>query len=92
MVRDAKQLFPNDYFIFHQDSAPSHVSKKTLHFMDSKMAYIKPEEWLLNSPDVAPMDYFTWGYLKNLLENKKPRGVSGLKHALKKRGRICLKN
>ena len=54
--------------ILHQDSAPSHVSKKTLAFLNiSKIDYLKPEEWMPKSPDAAPIDYAVWGYLKKRL-------------------------
>jgi transposase len=66
LTRDIPKLYPNGDYLFHQDSAPSHVSKKTLNYLRSmNVPFITPEQWLPNSPDVAPLDYFFWGYLKN---------------------------
>ena len=32
--------------------------KKTIAFLtESKINYVKPEEWMPKSPDAAPMDY-----------------------------------
>lgn len=75
LSRDVPRLFPGNEkrkMIFHQDSAPSHVSKKTINFLNqSKISFIKPEEWMPKSPDAAPMDYAVWGYLKQRL-NRHP--------------------
>ncbi|CAF5152427.1 unnamed protein product, partial [Rotaria magnacalcarata] len=65
LSRDVPRLFSNkkkNKLIFHHDSAPSHVSKKTIAFLNaSKINYVKPEEWMPKSPDAAPMDYSIWG-------------------------------
>ena len=84
LARDAKRLYPDGNFVFHQDSAPSHVSKTTTEFMNMNMSYIKKEEWLPKSPDAAPMDFCIWGYLKQKLRYKKVKDMAGLKNALKK--------
>ena len=69
--------------MFHQDSAPSHASIKTLKFLDDRqIAYIKPTEWLANSPDAAPLDYFAWGYLKHQLSKRKASSIASLKRAI----------
>jgi hypothetical protein len=71
LSRDVPRLFPNNqkkHMIFHRDNAPSHVSKKTIAFLDaSGINYVKPEEWMPKSSDAAPMDYSVWGYLKQQL-------------------------
>lgn len=80
---DLKRLYPNGDAIFHQDSAPAHVAKNTLKFFaDSKLAYVDPESWMPQSPDLAPMDYFVWGYLKQQLWKRKVTTINGLKRAL----------
>ena len=60
LSHDLPRLFPANEktkMIYHHDSAPSHTSKKTIDFMnESKMDYVKPEEWMPKSPDAAPMD------------------------------------
>lgn len=81
--KDIPKLYPNRDFLFHQDSAPSHVSKKTLKFLrDNNIPFITPSEWMPNSPDCAPLDYFFWGYLKNRVNQRKFRTISGLKKVI----------
>ena len=81
---EVKVLYPKNDFIFHQDSAPSHVSKKTIKFLkDSNIKYITPREWMPMSPDAAPMDYYIWSHLKRKLKNHKVNSIDGLKRILK---------
>ena len=50
--------------IHHQDNAPTHASAKILGFIDeSKINYVKPEEWMPKSADAAPMEYAVSGFL-----------------------------
>ena len=75
LSRDLHRLFPvgeEKKMIYHHDSAPSHTSKKIIGFLNnSKINYVKPEEWTSKSPDAAPMDYSIWGYLKQQLNKQK---------------------
>lgn len=81
---DIPKLYPNNNYIFHQDSAPSHSSKKTLKFLnDNRIPFIKPQDWMPNSPDVAPCDYFLWGYLKSKVNSHKVTTINGLKKVIK---------
>ena len=82
--QDIPKLYPNGDFLYHQDSAPSHASKKTLKFLrDNNIPLITPLQWMPNSPDAAPLDYFYWGYLKNRLNKRKVTTISGLKKAIR---------
>jgi hypothetical protein len=83
LEKDAKKLYPDNDFIFHQDSAPSHASKSTIKYLnDRKINFITPELWTPNSPDNAPMDYFVWGYMVNKLRRKKVKNIDHLKRVL----------
>ena len=62
LSRDAKRLYPDGDYIFHQDAAPAHVSKLTTEFMESRMKFLKKTETMSKSPDAAPMDYFGVGW------------------------------
>ena len=83
LLRDLPRLFPNSErkkMIFHQDSAPSHVSKKTIAFLNGLgINYVKPHEWMPKSPDAAPMDYSIWGYLKQRLNKQTIEDLTQLK-------------
>lgn len=85
LKEDAYSLYPEGNFLLHQDSAPSHTSGATRQFLDSKIAgkYVTKEEWIPNSPDVAPMDYFVWGWMRKRVETKKVSSIGSLKRALK---------
>ena len=81
---DVPNLYPEGNYVFHQDSAPSHRSKKTLNFLwDNQISFIEPMKWLPNSPDVAPLDYFFWGYLKSRVNRRKPQTIGGLKKVIR---------
>lgn len=80
-----KNLYPDEDFIFHQDSAPSHTAKMTLEFLTSQnITFIHPDEWLPNSPDAAPCDFFLWGYLKTKIKKMQVRNLEELKKAIRK--------
>lgn len=83
LKNDALRLYPGNDYIFHQDSAPSHTSKVTREFMDQNMNYISPEQWTPKSPDLAPMDYFVWGWMKSQIKRRKPTTLEGLKKVVK---------
>lgn len=91
--KDIPKLYPNGDFCFHQDSAPSHVAKKTLKFLeDNNIPIITPSQWMPNSPDAAPCDYFFWGYLKNRMKRRKVTTISGLKKAIREEVRKVPQN
>jgi hypothetical protein len=50
-----------------------------LFLNESKINYVKPEEWMPNSSDAAPMDYSVWGYLKQQLNKQNIETLSELK-------------
>lgn len=80
---DIPKLYPNGVFTFHQDSAPSHTAKMTLKFLnENKITFITPSQWLPNSPDVAPLDFFFWGYLKWRVSQRRPKTLNGLKKVI----------
>ena len=83
-MKEMARLHPDGDVIFHQDSAPSHVARTTLKFMDeANINYIKPSEWLANSPDAAPCDYFLWDYLRKKLQSRKASTIASLKTVIR---------
>ena len=66
------------------DSLPSHSAKDTIKFLDKhKVNFIKPNEWLPNSPDAASCDYFFWSYLKSQVNKRNPKTLNGLKKVIR---------
>lgn len=83
LEEDIPKLYPQRNFVFHQDSAPSHRAILTKKFLRSqKVTFLTPEQWLPNSPDCSPCDYFLWGYIKNRLNSRKISTIAGLKKAI----------
>ena len=52
-------------WVWQQDSAPCHVSKKSLEWLEEHcFDFVPKTHWPPSSPDLNPMDYFFWGYLE----------------------------
>ena len=83
LYKDASKLYPNNDFIFHQDSSPSHPSKSTIEFLwNQKVKFFWLHQWLPNFPDAAPCDYFFWNYLKIKINKRKPNSLKDVKKFL----------
>jgi hypothetical protein len=55
--------------IFQQDGASSHRSKKVTEWLNKKfpnkwIGRRSALEWVHRSPDLTPLDFFLWGYVK----------------------------
>ncbi len=54
----ALQYPPDQKFMWIQDSAPAHVSKKSMTVLNSKFhVVVQPNQWPSNSPDLNPCDF-----------------------------------
>lgn len=83
---DVPRLYPGEErkVILHQDSAPAHASKKTQEYLrNSGIKFIPAEEWMGNSPDLAPMDFGVNGKYKRELFEKEANTLLGLKRVMK---------
>ena len=86
----AQNLLPSireisgEYFIFQQDSAPAHRARDTLSYLQRETpAFISPDLWPPNSPDLNPLDYKIWGMLQERVYRLgKIRDVEELKKRL----------
>ena len=90
--------FEKDVDFFQQDGAPAHRALETLYYLQefcgdlvmaqdfSKITSTSPiPEWTPRSPDLNPLDYFFWGYLKqclNKLDGGWPRSEETMKEAI----------
>ncbi len=60
-----RRLYPEDNWIFIQDSAPSHRSASTQDFlMHNTPRFIPSDQWPPHSPDCNPLDYHVWNELR----------------------------
>ena len=69
---------------FMQDGASPHyalTTRNTLdaHFENRWIGRRGPVEWPARSCDLTPLDFFLWGYLKNLVYSQTPRDLEELK-------------
>ena len=66
LIPPIKELYPNNNFIFIQDSAPSHRAKIVQTFLQQelKCRFVANKEWPPSSPDCNPLDYYLWNEVK----------------------------
>jgi len=82
---DYHRLYPSGDDVFQQDSASAYAAKLTVAFLkEAGIPFITPEEWMLNSPDCAPCDFFLWGYLKKKLFGCKATTIDELKNVIRR--------
>ena len=54
-------------WVWQQDSAPAHKSKKTQAWLQKECYNFVPfSHWPPSSPDLNPQDYFVWSYVENI--------------------------
>jgi hypothetical protein len=70
--------------ILHMDSAPAHTSAETVQWLrDHNVKFIPKEDWMANSPDMAPLDYGVNGILKKKLSSRRVTTVAGMERTIK---------
>jgi len=95
LIPDVCLMFPNannpnipGYSIwFQQDGAPPHFSREVRQYLNEVFPgrWIGRRgqlEWPARSPDLTPMDFFLWGYLKHRVYVNKPNSVEELKNKI----------
>lgn len=96
VMPDLIQRFPNqnnphlldDNIWFQQDGAPPHFSARVRDFLndmfgDQWIGRGGPIDWPPRSPDLTPLDFFLWGYLKDKIYVNKPPDVETLKNRIR---------
>ena len=74
--------------LLHMDKASSHTARKTANWLNShKIKFIPKEEWLPNSPELSPIDYFANGTLKKMLKERKYSTGRGMIMAVREKWR-----
>ncbi len=79
MMRDVS----GEFFIFQQDSAPAHRARDTVRLLEQATpAFIPPDLWPPNSPDLNPVDYKIWGIMQQRVYQSRVNNVDELKQRL----------
>lgn len=69
---------------FQQDGAPAHRDRRCVYFLNNFIpnrwiGNSGPINWPARSPDLTPMDFSVWGYIKHKVYKTSPRDVNDLK-------------
>lgn len=72
---------------FQQDGATPHTSREVLTWLEKTfgtqyISYRTDNVWPPHSPDLSPLDFFLWGYLKDRVYNPAPKTTEELKAAI----------
>lgn len=74
---------------FQQDGATPHTATKIVEWLEENfkgryLSYRTERIWPPHSPDLNPLDFFLWGYLKDHVYTEKPTTLHELKLGIKK--------
>ena len=74
--------------VWFQQGAKAHTSCISMGFLreafpDRLISLRGDLNWPARSPDLAPCDYFLWGYLKSLVYNYRPNTLENLQNAIR---------
>ncbi|GFT11903.1 uncharacterized protein NPIL_425361 [Nephila pilipes] len=84
IIPSIREDFKQEEFFFQQDGALPHYHRDVRSFLDG----ILPNRWIgrrgiveypPRSPDLTPLDFFLWGYLKDKVYAQKPATVVQLR-------------
>jgi hypothetical protein len=69
---------------FQHDGAPPHNARCVKDFLDEKfpsrwIGRGGRQEWPPRSPDLTPLDFFLWSYIKSKICHKKPKDLTELR-------------
>jgi len=79
MMRDVSGKF----FIFQQDSIPAHRACDNVRLLEPAMpAFIPPDLWTPNSPDLNPVDYKIWSVVQQRVYQSRVHNTDKLKQRL----------
>lgn len=75
--------YPDGNYVFQQDGAPPHTSKKTQAWLkDHLVAFFPKDMWPPQSPDLNPLDYSVWATVEKDACSKSHPSISALKKSI----------
>jgi hypothetical protein len=84
---------PNNTIWLQQDGVPPHYAINVRRYLDHVLPgrWIRtrgPMEWPARSPNLTPLDFFLWGYLKSKVYNNQPNNLEDLKQRIQREIRL----
>lgn len=80
-----KATYPDGNYVWTQDGAPCHTSKKNQDFCRNNFAdFWAKDFWPPSSPDLNPLDFFWWGTIERLTNATPHRNINSLKASITK--------
>ncbi len=79
VVPQLQQLNAFDHITFMQDGAPPHIARNVQEFIqDRVISRYFHHSWPPRSPDLSPMDFWFWDYLKSTVYHHQPANLEDL--------------
>ena len=77
----------NSHTIFMQDGAPAHTSRMAMEWLENQFPgrLISNKSdfiWPPRSPDLNPLDFFLWGYMKEEIHRARPCSIAEVKQLI----------
>ena len=74
-------------FIFQQEGAPPHFYRDVTTFLDETfpgrwVGRGGPTAWPPRSPDLTPLDFFAWGFIKDVVYRRKVQDLADLRQCI----------
>jgi len=83
VLTDIRAASGSEFFVFQQDSAPSHRAKDTVALLDQETPdFITPTLWPQNSPDLNRVDYTVCSMFQERVYRTKISDVDELKQRI----------
>lgn len=87
-----KKNYPRGNYVFQQDGAPAHTSKKTQDWLATNLKeFWDKSVWPPSSPDLNPMDFSVWGVMEAKACRVSHSSINGLKSSIVKAWRSLSK-
>ncbi len=88
-----KKTYPRGNYVFQQDGAPCHTSKRTQEWLGANFAdFWDKTVWPPSSPDLSPLDYSVWGVVEAKACKVSHPSVEALKASIIKVWRMMTKD
>jgi hypothetical protein len=87
-----KRNYPDGNYIWQQDGAPAHTSKKSQEWLETNMPnFLNKTAWPPSSPDLNPLDYSVWSVVESRACKTHHTSVDTLKLSIAKEWKAMTK-